>query len=663
MLFARLHLHLRLPGSLLSAVAWPGLREFFAYHGVWAPGVRLLRMLTVRAKVLTVMGLLALPLLPLSGFVVRQVNDTVQTIDSKLAALGLSEATTEFRAGINRQKLADEGQKVPPGPGLQQSYQAIVVAYQKALLAEVALQSNWERLRPDMEKATQAERLSPEQRSAVLDRAYEASVALSRASVLRVTSESEDGLRLSQQAALALDLVPSLQQALYRARELVRQQGRVEPRPVDAERHAAAIQLASALAEVRSQARRVSEHLGLLHSGGQAGPDPLAQVENYLRMVETQLLAWDGVPNRDQRQATYALAREDVRKLRSALTDEVAAAYRAQKAQAERMRALVVGALGGVLALAAYLLYCFFLVMRGGLVQLNHQMNRMAQGDLSARLHPLGVDEVATTMHAMTAALVRLSDLMAAVRHGVGAVTQATQQVALGNADLSTRHHEAARQIDAAVDGVQRYAQQLEACGRQVEAVVGTVQALRLESARNRKQMHRLRERMASLRGKSREIGEIVSLIDQIAFRTNILALNASVEASKAGETGRGFAVVAQEVRSLAQRGAESARRIGDIVSRSAEDIELSSALAEETGQALAAVDAHVDHIHQAMDEVAGRTRGGEQESAAILSQLTQIKDGSDLGLRQVEQLATASDALRTQGERLAHKIGQFKLS
>jgi methyl-accepting chemotaxis protein len=317
----------------------------------------------------------------------------------------------------------------------------------------------------------------------------------------------------------------------------------------------------------------------------------------------------------------------------------------------------------GAIALAGYLLFCSFLVMRGGLNQLNHQMQRMAEGDLSARPLPVGGDEVAATMQAMNTSLVRLSDLMAAVRVGVGGVNQASSQVAAGNLDLTTRNRETATSVASVVEGVTRYAAQLEACGRQVEAVVNTVQELRLESARNRKQMARLRERMTALRAKSREIGEIVTLIDAIAFRTNILALNASVEAGKAGELGRGFAVVAQEVRSLALRGSESARRIGDIVMRSTDDIELSGALAEETGLALAKADEHVDRIRLAVDDVAVLTRSGEKESGEILRRLTQIHDGTTKSLGLVEQLAHASTALRAQGERLAHKVGQFKLS
>jgi methyl-accepting chemotaxis protein len=265
-------------------------------------------------------------------------------------------------------------------------------------------------------------------------------------------------------------------------------------------------------------------------------------------------------------------------------------------------------------------------------------------------------------MTAMTTALVRLADLLASVRGSVGAVKQASEQVAAGNKELSGRSETSAAGLASVLDSVTRSVQQLNACGQQVEKVVGLVQALRLDSARNRKQMQRLRERMQSLRGKSQEIAEIVTLIDNIAFRTNILALNASVEASKAGESGRGFAVVATEVRSLAGRGADAARRIRDVVTRSTEDIETSGALADETGRVLAHTDTHVDQIHAAMDDVAGLTRSGECESAQIQGELTRIKADTVQNLHLVNQLATASDALRSQGERLAHKVSQFKL-
>jgi len=301
--------------------------------------------------------------------------------------------------------------------------------------------------------------------------------------------------------------------------------------------------------------------------------------------------------------------------------------------------------------------------MRGGLDKLNQQMNRMARGDLSARPQARGGDEVADTLHAMTTSLAHLSDLLASVRAGVGAITQASHQIADGNADLSTRNRRNGEGLEQLVAAVSRYSEQLQTCSRMVESVVTTVQTLRLASVRNRRQVQRLQERMASLRGNSREIGEIVNLIDTIAFRTNILALNAQVEACKAGDAGRGFAVVAQEVRALATRSADSARKVGEIISRSTLEIEQSGALADETGLSIAEADLHVDNIFTAMSGVAKLTQQGDQESAQILDEIRVLKDGAAKNGVLVEQLAQASDALRGQGERLSHKVGLFKLS
>jgi methyl-accepting chemotaxis protein len=660
MSFSSLRLRLQATGGAAPASWWADLREYFAYHGVWAPGVRALRVLTIRAKVLLVMGILAAPLGPLAWYVIDMKNDAVLANTQRLAGLELALALSRLGMQMTAPAAAlESGVSMPPDERVPADAH-LRQAYTKALSVGLPVQLAWEQRRATVERALQSAWV-PRPAQDVEQQALAALVQLREIAVEAAAVQVTDNKSLQGSADLALRQLPRLQVSMLELRRAVVESMEPEVRESGVRRTQSLVRLAGAAAEVGGL---VANATALLRAGAlDAGDAPLPEVQAYLRMVRQQLLVPEPQPDAAALRAGHQKARSEVMKLREQTSAGVGETLQRELADAQQQRQRVFAALATSLLLAGYLTFCFFLVMRGGIRQIEQQMKRVSEGDLSARLNPLGVDEVATTMQSMTAALLRLSDLLASVRQGVGAVKQASQQVALGNKDLSRHNHDTAQGVSGVLEGVERNAGQLAACGRQVEEVVGLVQALRLESARNRKQMQRLRERMTALRGKSHEIGEIVRLIDNIAFRTNILALNASVEASKAGEAGRGFAVVAQEVRSLALRGADAARRIGDIVVRSTDDIELSGAVAEETGLALAKADEHVDQIHQVMDTVAALTHEGETESGRIVEQLSRIKDDTAQNLRQVEQLAVASDALRSQGERLSHKVAQFKLS
>ena len=667
MTFNSLRLRLMAHAGFAPLTWWSHVQEYFRYHGVWAPGVRALRLLTIRTKVLLLMAILSAPVLPLTvDFVLRQ-NEIVARAEQKLAGLRLIRAVSKLGVALTApQSSADLQQALGPD-SRQADYLAAQAAYQEALLAGLLVRKPWERARPVVERALRLGWDASPEVLAVNSLAVQELVALRQAVMATAAVHVGNSQDMGRAARLGLDELPTLQVALMHLRLELQKGGQTPTVAADgAARLSIAVLQASRWAEADRLARNV-ELLKLGTASAQAGPAATALAipltSQFLNSVRQQMPQAETPLDLGAMNAAYGKARVEISELRIRTTAELENLLVALRSDAANNRTGLFVLLALATALASYLCWCFFLVMQGGVAQISQQMKRVEEGDLSARLTPLGVDEVATTMVSMTTALVRLSDLLASVRHGVSSVRQASEQVAIGNSDVSRRNHATAAGLSSVVDGVARNAEQLAACGRQVETVVGLVQALRLESARNRKQMHRLRERMGTLRGKSHEIGEVVRLIDNIAFRTNILALNASVEASKAGEAGRGFAVVAQEVRSLAIRGAEAARHIGDIVARSTDDIELSGALAEETGLALAKADVHVDQIHLAMDNVAALTRSGESESSQLLVQLTGIKEDTAQSLRQVEQLATASDSLHSQGERLAHKVAQFKLS
>lgn len=648
-------LRMRLPVLRpLALSAWVAeLREFFAYHGVWAPGVRALRKLSVRAKVLLVMAILAAPVLPLAWHMVSEQNAQVESNARRLAGLRLASAASALRVELGAPGAAADVLKAAP-PDLRLPVDArLRAAYADALAVGLPVQMAWERSRAVIDRAMQTPRNNtPETQDLVM----QAVVAMRE---LRDQAVNSSGVLVTGDRELQVAAQLSLRELLALQVALSEFRRRMNLWEMPTDRHALLLQTATAITDVRRAMERSSQ---LLASSAKSETKPLSAVAALLAAVEQQLLQREPAPNLPVLRQAYVAAREEVDVLRRSNVAQVEARLEAGTREAEQTRLVVFCALFTTFGLALYLVYCFFLVMRGGVQQLNHQMSRMADGDLSGRISPLGEDEVAKTMTAMTTALVRLADLLASVRGGVGAVKQASEQVAAGNKELTGRSQASAAGLASVLDSVTRSVQQLNACGQQVEKVVGLVQALRLESARNRKQMQRLRERMQSLRGKSQEIGEIVTLIDNIAFRTNILALNASVEASKAGEAGRGFAVVATEVRRLAGRSAEAAKEIKSLITASVEQVEKGAGLVNQAGTKMGEVVQAIESVSGLIVEASGMSRQQTQGLQDIATTLGHLDVAMQQNAAMVEQETAAAESLKSQAAKLHGLVGEFKL-
>lgn len=662
----------RLPGGWNLLLPWKhwvhGLREFFAYHGVWALGVRLLRQWTIRQKILVVLSLTGLPLVPMSVLLLKEQARAVGTAERHIAGGALATAAYRLVEAIQDSERGPDAGKPAAQERLMSAVQALRTAKAGADRAGLKIWGAWESVDPAVARLELGATLSPQGRLDALATARDALLEMHSATVDEAGFLLTGDPIVQLNAQLAYDHVPRVNERLWslfvslrvHAAEQTRSGGNVHSVMPSA------LEVAGRIYSLESSLRRLLR--GIERLPEDVAPEAartglLAAGQVLVRAREAMLT--DGSLSLEEIGALRDLevsALKEVAGLRDAHAAWLAVHDVAERNRAENWRVLMLLGISISIGLSLYLFYAFYLVMRGGLFILNEQMQSMARGDLSSRQRPRGGDEVADTMRAMSMSVERLADLLASVRHGSSSVSQAAQQIAIGNSDLRARNHRTNESLEKVVDGVARYSAQLEACSRQVETVVDTVQALRLQSARNRRQMEHLRETLNSVRGQSRQITDAVSLIDAVAFRTNILALNASVEASKAGETGRGFAVVAQEVRSLALRSAEAARRIGAIVGSSSNDIEQSSRLAEETGRAIVESDGHIDRIHGAMGDVASLTREGQLESSAILDQVKALRESTEKNLGLVEQLANASHSLRSHGERLTHRLSHFKL-
>jgi len=174
-------------------------------------------------------------------------------------------------------------------------------------------------------------------------------------------------------------------------------------------------------------------------------------------------------------------------------------------------------------------------------------------------------------------------------------------------------------------------------------------------------EVRRLVATMQEISESSRDVRDIVGLIDGIAFQTNILALNAAVEAARAGAEGRGFAVVAAEVRSLAQRSAEAANRIKDLVGASLAKIDAGARQGDEARASIGKLAADVERAVALMREIAAasleQARGIEQLSSAVTQMDRSVQENAAL----VHRNARASEDMRRDARGLADIVSRFR--
>ncbi|TXI98220.1 MAG: chemotaxis protein [Aquabacterium sp.] len=260
-------------------------------------------------------------------------------------------------------------------------------------------------------------------------------------------------------------------------------------------------------------------------------------------------------------------------------------------------------------------------------------------------------------------ALQHIETAIQQVNRSADAIRQASADIAHGNQSLSSRTEDAAASIAQTAASVEEIASTIRASvdnAHQANRLAGQASDV---ASRGGEAVHRVVDTMAGIQQSSRKITDIIGVIDGIAFQTNILALNAAVEAARAGEQGRGFAVVASEVRNLAQRSAEAAKEIKQLITRSVEQVDSGSSLVGSTGEIIGEVVEQVRRVSALVSEITVSSSEQNDGVGQINLAITRLDQATQQNASMVEQTAAAAERLRQQSDELVAAMAVFRVS
>jgi len=284
----------------------------------------------------------------------------------------------------------------------------------------------------------------------------------------------------------------------------------------------------------------------------------------------------------------------------------------------------------------------------------------LAEGDLSRRMNGQFSGAFATLQRDVNATMEKLETLIGAVAASSAEIDGATGEIAAAARDVSARAEQQAASLEETAAAMEQMSANVRSSAENADRANSLAGDAAGRADNGRAVVGAATEAMDAIQTSSARIADIVGAIDSIAFTTNLLALNASVEAARAGEAGKGFAVVAGEVRTLAQRSADSAREIRELIDGSVAQVESGAEKVRETERALAAIAESVVALNGAIAEISA----GMREQATGIGEVTTAVTGMDQitqsNAAQAEQSAASAASLADLSRKLRGDVAAF---
>ncbi len=295
--------------------------------------------------------------------------------------------------------------------------------------------------------------------------------------------------------------------------------------------------------------------------------------------------------------------------------------------------------------------------------RLSDALEQLAHGNLTYRVESMPEGEATRLRDVYNKAAQQLDNMMSVVFATAYGVQTSSEEIRAASEDLALRNEQQAATLEETAASINAATALTRTTA---EGAIGAKQAIEQTHARATEGgavVRKAVEAMGAIEQSAREITQIIDVIDGIAFQTNLLALNAGVEAARAGEAGKGFAVVANEVRALAQRSADAANDIKQLIHNSTRHVGEGVSLVGETGTLLSEIAGQIGTVTGQVNTIAESVSSQANNIEIINGSVSSIDRMTQQNAAMVEQSTAATRSLSSEAVRLSQLVAQFKVS
>ncbi len=288
------------------------------------------------------------------------------------------------------------------------------------------------------------------------------------------------------------------------------------------------------------------------------------------------------------------------------------------------------------------------------------QAQRVASGEAGGLSSLNRVDEIGMLLLTVNQSALNLRSLLDDVSSQAAGVSVASGEIASGNDDLSARTEQTAANLQQTAASMEQLVGTMRQNASAASRAAALAAAASEAAGSGGAAMQAMARTMEQITKSSHRIAEFVDIVDGIAFQTNILALNAAVEAARAGEQGRGFAVVSTEVRTLAQRSADAAKEIRELIDGSLTSIREGVSQVEASSSRMNEIVAQVSDLTRLIESVNVASVQQTAEMEQLNTAVGRLDEMTQQNAALVEESAAAANALNHQSQSMKNSVGIF---